>query len=48
MQLTAEQLAATKKALTYYQELLPLCHHPDNVRDVKRQIQFLTDLIARP
>ena len=45
MQLNAEQLKATKKALAYYRELLPLCHHPDNERDVRRQIEFLEGLL---
>lgn len=45
--LNAEQLRATKKALVYYQELLPLCHVEANIKTVQNQIKFLQSLLNK-
>jgi len=42
---TAEQRAVIQRRLNHYRELEPLCHNPENLRDLRRAIAALVRLL---
>lgn len=44
--LTTEQRAATIKARDHYRELLGLCYHKSNERQITDQLEFLDHLLT--